>query len=62
MNLLFSPGESLKSLSIPILDDLVIEGTETFQVTITSSDPQVRVVNPQSITVTITDTDGTLWN
>ena len=60
VDLLFSPGDSLENLDIGIINDQVIEGTETFQVSITSSDPEVRIVDPQSITVTIIDTDGTL--
>ena len=60
VELQFSPGDSLESLDIPIKDDLVIEETETFRVTISSGDAQVRIVDPQSIIVTIIDTDGTL--
>ncbi|CAB3981091.1 tandem-95 repeat, partial [Paramuricea clavata] len=57
VDLQFSPGDSLEALDIRILDDLVIEGTETFRVTISSNDAQVRIVDPPSITVTIIDTD-----
>lgn len=58
----FSPGESLRSLNISILDDVVIEGKETFHVRIDSNDSQVRILEPQNITVTIIDDDGTFLN
>ena len=55
----FPPGNFLQTVDITILDDQVIEGTEVFQVRIDSDDAQVRIVEPQTITVTIIDTDGT---
>ena len=58
-DLQFSPGNFLQSVDITLRDDLIIEGTETFQVRIDSDDAQVRIVEPQTITVTILDTDGT---
>ncbi|XP_028399458.1 uncharacterized protein LOC114522881 [Dendronephthya gigantea] len=57
INLRFPAGDSSKTVDIEILNDLVIEGTETFRVTITSGDPQVKILEPQSITVSIIDTD-----
>ena len=61
INLQFPPGDTSKTVDIKILNDLVIEGTETFRVTITSDDAQVKILEPQSITVTIIDTDGRLF-
>ena len=58
----FSPGESLRTLNISVLDDVVIEGKETFLVRIDSDDSQVRILEPQNITVTIIDNDGTFLN
>ena len=58
-DLQFSPGNFLQTVDITLRDDLIIEGTETFQVRIDSDDAQVRIVEPQTITVTILDTDGT---
>ena len=58
----FSPGESLRTLNISILDDVVIDGKETFLVRIDSDDSQVRILEPRNITVTIIDNDGTFLN
>jgi subtilisin len=44
----FAAGESEKTVSIPIIDDVLLEGTETF--TITLSNPTGGTLGPQSLT------------
>ncbi|MBI2929910.1 MAG: hypothetical protein HYY24_29985 [Verrucomicrobia bacterium] len=52
----FAPGEGVKTLSIPILNDGVKEGTETFRVTL--SNPSGGVLGTRTTTtVTIQDND-----
>ena len=44
-------------MTIPILEVIIVEDSETIIVTLTSTDPAV-VLNPQSASVTIEDNDG----
>ena len=46
-----------QTVTIPILDDLLLEGSEVFNVTLTSNS---TVLAPDSATVTIEDIDGKL--
>ena len=46
-----------QTVTIPILDDLLLEGSEVFNVTLTSNS---AVLAPDSATVTIEDVDGKL--
>jgi len=52
----FEPGESTKTISIPIVDDGYVEGSENFSVTL-SSPLGVAIGSPQIATVTINDND-----
>ena len=44
-------------MTIPILEDDIVEDSETIILTITSADP-AAIVNPSSASVTIEDNDG----
>ena len=48
---------SSQTVTIPILEDNIVEGSETIIVTLTSTDP-AAILNPQSASVTIEDNDG----
>src|SRR6185436_4971921 len=53
----FAPGETVKTISIPLVDDAYAEGNETF--TVTLSNPAGGVLgSPSTTTVTITDNDS----
>jgi len=56
--LTFAPGETRKSFVIPILDDSVVEGDETFQVSITVQDPDGGVAVGHIGTALVTIYDG----
>ena len=45
---------------IVVLDDLLVEDSEFFNVTLTTTDPRVTV-EPDAATVTIEDVDGMLF-
>lgn len=47
-----------KTISIPILDDTLPEGTETFTVTLSSPSVGITLGSPSTTTVSITDNDG----
>lgn len=51
----FSAGESQTCLSIPIIDDLVAEGTETFSIFLSNVDPGVDSSASMSIVEIIDD-------
>ena len=44
-------------MTIPILEDNIVEGSDTITVTLTSTD-SAAIVNPSSASVTIEDNDG----
>ena len=53
----FAPGETVKTISIPLVDDAYAEGNETF--TVTLSNPAGGVLgSPSTTTVTINDNDS----
>jgi hypothetical protein len=54
---MFAPGESSKTISIPIVDDAYVEGNETFNVTLGNTVGAAIGVNSVA-TVTITDNDS----
>ena len=56
-DLTFSATTSSQTVTIPILEDKMFEGSETIIVTLTSADP-AAIVNPSSASVTIEDNDG----
>src|SRR5215213_1154245 len=54
----FAAGESSKSILIPIVNDVNVEGNETFTISLT--DPiGAQLGSPKNVTVTITDNDTT---
>ena len=56
-DLTFDAATSSQTVTIPILDDDIVEDSEAIIVTLTSSDP-AAIVYPQSASVTIEDNDG----
>ena len=56
-DLTFDAVTSSQTVTIPILDDNIVEDFETIVVTLTSNDP-AAIVNPPSASVTIEDNDG----
>ena len=56
-DLTFEAATSSQTVTIPIVDDDIVEGSETIIVTLTSADPAV-ILNPPSASVTIEDNDG----
>ena len=56
-DLTFNAATSSQTVTIPILEDIIFEGSETIIVTLTSTDP-AAVLNPSSASVAIEDNDG----
>ena len=56
-DLTFNATTSSQTVTIPILEDDVVEDFETIIVTLTSADP-AAILNPSSSSVTIGDNDG----
>ena len=56
-NLIFSATTSSQIVTIPILEDSILESSETINVTLMSVDP-AAILNPASAVVTIEDNDG----
>ena len=57
----FQPGETVKVVSIPVLDDRRSEPSETFTVTLSSPAGGVALGSPRTTTVTINDDDMGKW-
>ena len=56
----FSAGITRAPFSVAIKEDNILEGNESFNLTINPSLPnKVNVTNPDQATVTIVDNDGT---
>ena len=55
--LIFSATASSQVVAIAILDDTILESSETIHVTLTSMDP-AAILNPASAVITIEDNDG----
>ncbi len=53
--LTFSPGETSRSIVIPIVNDPLIEGTENFNLTIDNPIGNVTLLAPRTATITILD-------
>ena len=54
----FAPNETLKTITVPVVDDSYAEGNEQFTVTLTLGNaPGTVLGSPSSATVTITDND-----
>ena len=56
-DLIFDVAPSSQTVTIPILEDNIVEGSETIIVTLTSTNP-AAIINPSSANVTIEDDDG----
>jgi len=56
-NLIFSATTSSQIVTIPILEDSILESSETINVTLMSVDP-AAILNPASAVITIEDNDG----
>ncbi|WPC40213.1 Calx-beta domain-containing protein [Clostridium sp. JS66] len=54
--LAFAAGETSKTITVPILDDAVYEGNETFKISL--SNPSTGIIAVNSATVTITDDEN----
>jgi Ca2+-binding RTX toxin-like protein len=54
--LTFAPGETIHTIRIPVLDDTVVESTETFNLNLFS--PVHGVVGTSAVTASIVDNDG----
>jgi uncharacterized delta-60 repeat protein/uncharacterized repeat protein (TIGR01451 family) len=55
--LTFNPGETIKTLNLPIVDDPLIEGDENFYVGLFNPSPGVQLATPTFATVVILDND-----
>ena len=56
--LTFTPGVNVSCATVvPIIDDAVVEDNQTFNVVLSTEDPNV-LLDPASATVTIVDNDG----
>ena len=55
---MFSGTDSQECCNIPINDDFLCEGTESFTVTVVAADANANVVAPAAATVSIADNDG----
>jgi Ca2+-binding RTX toxin-like protein len=53
----FGPGDTSKTITVLIVNDAFVEGSETFQVNLSSPSGNSAVGSPSSIVVTITDDD-----
>ena len=51
----FLPGESSANITINVNDDTIFEGTESFQLTLTSSSPEVIHTENQTTRISILD-------
>ena len=56
-DLTFDAATSSETVTIPILEDSLVEGSEIVIVTLTSADP-AAILNPSTASVTIEDNDG----
>jgi hypothetical protein len=53
----FAPGETSKTISVPLINDAHVEPTESFSVQLTEATAGTSVASPSLATVTITDND-----
>ena len=56
--LMFANAETTKSINVPICNDSVFEGTETFDVTLSNATGGATIGSPNPATVSITDDEG----
>jgi hypothetical protein len=53
----FSAGETFKTLSIPLVDDLYVEGNETVKISLSNTSGGAFLGSPNTSTLTIVDND-----
>ncbi|HET6263508.1 MAG TPA: Calx-beta domain-containing protein, partial [Usitatibacter sp.] len=53
----FAIGESIKTINLPILQDTVVEGPETFSINLSQPSPGMLLVAPVTASITILDDD-----
>ncbi len=56
--LTFTNGETVKTFIVPILEDTLVEGDETFNISLSSPDPGAQLLNPSNLVATIIDDDS----
>ena len=54
---MFDPGSTMATVRIPIIDNIVMESDEVFTATVSTTDPNVIIIN-DTATITILDNDG----
>jgi hypothetical protein len=54
----FGPGDTSKTVNILLVDDVYVEGSETFNVNLSSPSGNFVLSSPSTVTVTITDNDS----
>lgn len=59
-NLTFAPGQTSRTITVPILNDMVYEGSETFNVTLSSTGSNVVLADPQGLGTIRDDGGGTV--
>ena len=47
----FQPGDTMQSFPIPIVDDLVLETSELFDISLSSSDPSARLGSDATVLI-----------
>jgi len=57
-SLTFRPGETEKTIALPIIDDAIVEPTERFNLRLSILDSETQLAEPQVAQVRITDNDG----
>ena len=58
MDLTFNSGDTNQTVMIPIVDDNVVESTESFTVSLTTGDTSAVTLSSSTTTVTIQDEDS----
>ena len=56
--LTFTNGETVKTFTVQILQDTLVEGDETFTISLAGADPGAQVLSPSNTLVTIIDDDA----
>jgi uncharacterized repeat protein (TIGR01451 family)/uncharacterized delta-60 repeat protein len=56
--LTFTNGETIKTFVVPILQDTLVEGDETFTISLASPDATAQLLSPSNTLVTIIDDDS----
>ncbi len=54
----FNPGETVKSITLPMINDTIYEGTESFTISLSGAGGSEVILAPNSKTITIFDSDS----